>query len=136
MSLATSSSTGRRSKTPPRVLSHAGRGTSSSRISGWPVDYVSKIPRASALRALPLASFLPRRKRAAGGFLLLEPQRPVRLHERVNVASALVDDRSLAVAQIPLHRIIVRIAVSAVNFNRHRRSLFASRCGLPLRQTR
>src|ERR1044072_4677523 len=74
------------------------------------------------------------RQRPAGRLLAFEAERPVGLHECVYVARALIDDCGLAVAQIALDGIVVRVAVRAVNFNCHRRGLLAADGRLPLRQ--
>ena len=52
----------------------------------------------------------------------------------MNVAGAFIDNRRLAVAQVALNRIVVRITVGAVDFDGHRRGLFAAHGCLPFRQ--
>src|SRR6185369_7022179 len=44
-------------------------------------------------------SLLPGRKRLAGWLFFLQSERPVSLHEGVNITRALVDDRGFAVTQ-------------------------------------
>ena len=48
---------------------------------------------------------LPRWQCLARGLFFLQTQRPVSLHQRVDVARALVDDRGLAVAPVALDQI-------------------------------
>ena len=50
---------------------------------------------------------LPRWQRLARGLLFFQTQRPVGLHQRVDVARALVNDRGLAVAPVAFDRIVV-----------------------------
>src|ERR1051325_6036285 len=76
---------------------------------------------------------LPSRQSLAGGLLFLQTQCPVSLHQGMNVAGAFIDHRRLAVAQITLDRIIIRVAVRAVNFDGHRRGLLAAHSRLPFR---
>ena len=52
----------------------------------------------------------------------------------MNVARAFVDDRGFAVAQVAFDRIVVRITVGAVNFDRHRGRRLAAHRRLPLCQ--
>lgn len=56
----------------------------------------------------------------------LTAQRPVlalteciaRLHQRVNLARTLIDDRTFAVTQVTLHVILVAVAIRAVDLHR------------------
>src|SRR5256714_11490620 len=51
------------------------------------------------------------RERLARGLLRFQAERPVGLHERVYVARALVDDGGLAVPQVALDGVVVRVTV-------------------------
>src|SRR6476659_6416965 len=101
MSAGTSSNTGRRLKTLKMVQSHAGPGTSSYRIES--------VCNACDPRLLchGLHGSLEGWQRPARGLLFLLSECPVGLHEGMNIARALVDDRSLAIAQVALDGIVV-----------------------------
>src|ERR1043166_1705275 len=97
-----------------RGVSDAGRGTCSFRTEGS-----RQITRIFLCNLWTNVLALPGWQSSPGGLLLLKPEGPVPLHGCVNVACAFVNDRGLAVAQVTLDGIVIRITIRAVNFDGH-----------------
>jgi len=60
----------------------------------------------------------------------------VGLHQRVDIAGSLVNDRGLAVAQVAFGRIVVRVAVGPMDLDRHRSGGLAADGRLQFREAR
>src|SRR6185369_17848949 len=72
------------------------------------------------------------RKLTACGLVLPEPEHVIGLHDLVDLAGALVDDRALAVAIEAAGRVFVRVAVRAVHLHAVARRALRSDGGKPL----
>src|SRR5947209_4219711 len=75
-----------------------------------------------------------RRQRTARRALGAVTQGIFALHDGVNLARALIDNRRLGVAQVAEYRIFVAVAVGAVYFDRVRGGIKRGIAGVPLRQ--
>src|ERR1041385_3003287 len=110
MGSATNFVIARKSKTRPAQPWAAGPGTSFSRTDHKPRRGMKRTKKArqtefsSCAFCASSGLLLERRQRATRGFLFLQPERPVGLHQRMNVARALVNDRRCSVPQIALKR--------------------------------